>query len=81
VFPPLAASDYLKADKDRAIRVILKGLTGPVTVNGHTYNIAMPPQELTDKQVADVLTYVNNSFGNANGVVAAEDVKRVRSEK
>ncbi|MCU0793836.1 MAG: copper-containing nitrite reductase [Opitutaceae bacterium] len=81
VFPPLAASDYLKADKDRAIRVILKGLTGPVTVNGKTYNSAMPPQDLTDDQVADVLTYVNNSWGNTFGTVTVEDVKRVRGEK
>ncbi len=81
VFPPLAGSDFLKADKDRAIRVILKGLTGPVTVNGKTYNSAMPPQDLTDDQTADVLTYVNNAFGNTNGPVTAEDVKRVRNEK
>jgi nitrite reductase (NO-forming) len=82
VFPPLAGSDYLKADKDRAIRIVTKGLTGPVTVNGKTFNNVMPPQEtaLSQDQIADVLTYVMNSFGNDFGVVSAADVKRVHNE-
>jgi nitrite reductase (NO-forming) len=80
VFPPLANSDYLKADKDRAIRVVLKGLSGPITVNGKAYNNMMPPQEFTDDQVADVLTYVMNTWGNDYGKVSPVDVKRVRSE-
>jgi nitrite reductase (NO-forming) len=80
VFPPLANSDYLKADKDRAIKVVLKGLSGPITVNGKPYNNLMPPQEYTDDQVADVLTYVMNAWGNDFGSVKADDVKRVRSE-
>ena len=80
VFPPLAKSDYLKADKDRAIKVVLKGLSGPITVNGKPYNNMMPPQELSDDQAADVLTYVMNSWGNDFGLVGAADVKRVRSE-
>lgn len=79
VFPPLAGSDYLKADKDRSVRIVTKGLTGPVTVNGTTYNNVMPPQDLTPEQIADVLTYVNNSWGNANGTVSADDVKRLRA--
>lgn len=78
VFPPLAGSDFLAADKDRAIRIVLKGLTGPVTVNGTTFNSAMPPQPLNDDQVAEVLTFVMNSFGNKIGTVDAADVKRVR---
>jgi nitrite reductase (NO-forming) len=80
VFPPLAKSDYLAADKDRAIKVVLKGMTGPVTVNGKTYNNMMPPQELNDDQAADVLTYVMNSWGNDYGTVNATDVRRVRAE-
>jgi len=81
VFPPLAESDYLKADKDRAIRIPVKGLTGPITVNGKAYNNVMPPQtQLTDSQVADVLTYVMNSWGNNLGTVSTSDVKRTRSE-
>ena len=80
VFPPLAGSDYLKADKDRAIRIPLKGLSGPITVNGKPYNNVMPPQQFTDDQIADVLTYVMNSWGNDFGVVSVADVKRVRGE-
>jgi nitrite reductase (NO-forming) len=82
VFPPLAGSDFLKADKDRAIRIVTKGLTGPVTVNGTTFNNVMPPHEgsLNQEQIADVLTFVMNSFGNDFGTVSTADVKRVQSE-
>jgi nitrite reductase (NO-forming) len=80
VFPPLAGSDFLKADKERAIRIPIKGLNGPITVNGKAYNNLMPPQQFTDDQIADVLTYVMNSWGNDFGVVSVRDVKRVRSE-
>jgi nitrite reductase (NO-forming) len=80
VFPPLAKSDYLKADKERAVRIVTKGLSGPVTVNGKTYNNVMPPLPLDDHQVADVLTYVMNSFGNDGGTVSVADVRRVRGD-
>ncbi len=81
-FPPLAASDYLLADRDRAIRVVLKGLTGAVTVNGKKYESAMPPQEavLTDAQIADVLTYVYNTWGNTGDPVTTAQVKAIRNE-
>jgi nitrite reductase (NO-forming) len=80
IFPPLAASDYLKADKNRAIRAVARGLSGPITVNGKPYNNMMPPQQLDDAQIADVLTYVMNSWGNDYGAVTLDDVKRARSE-
>jgi nitrite reductase (NO-forming) len=80
VFPPLAGSDYLKADKDRAIKIVTKGLSGPITVNGKPFNNMMPPHDFTDDQVADVLTYVMNSWGNDFGAVSVTDVKRVRAE-
>ena len=83
VFPPLAQSDYMLADRERAIRTVLKGLTGPVTVNGATYNSAMPPQgdQLNDQQVADVLTYVFNAWGNQGDAFKADDVKAIRNER
>ncbi|MDP2139160.1 MAG: copper-containing nitrite reductase [Candidatus Didemnitutus sp.] len=83
VFPPLAASDFLLADRERSVRIVLKGLSGPVTVNGTTYNSAMPPHEtaLTDQQVADVLTYVFNSWGNSGDAFKADDVKAIRNER
>jgi nitrite reductase (NO-forming) len=80
LFPPLAQSDYLLADTDRAIRGILKGQSGPIVVNGQKYNGLMPPVALSDQQVADVMTYVLNSWGNAAGAVDKEQVARVRAE-
>ncbi|MDP1579331.1 MAG: copper-containing nitrite reductase [Candidatus Didemnitutus sp.] len=83
VFPPLAASDYMLADRERSVRIVLKGLSGPVTVNGTTYNSVMPPHEaaLTDQQVADVLTYVFNSWGNSGDAFTANNVKAIRNER
>jgi nitrite reductase (NO-forming) len=79
VFPPLAGSDYLMADTRRAIGVVLNGMTGPVTVNGEEYNSVMPPMsQLTDDEVANIMTYVLNSFGNDDGVVSAAEVGKVR---
>lgn len=82
VFPPLAKADYLMADRERAIRIVLKGLNGPITVNGANYNGAMPPQGevLNAEQVADVLTYVTNSWGNSADAFTADEVKKVKGE-
>jgi nitrite reductase (NO-forming) len=82
VFPPLAKSDYLMADRERAIRVVLKGLNGKIVVNGATYDSAMPPQQdaLTEDQVADVLTYVTNSWGNSATPYTVDEVRRVKSD-
>ncbi len=80
VFPPLAKSDYLNADKDRAIAIILNGLSGPVTVNGASYNSVMPPMsQLNDDEIANILTYTYNSWDNAGGQISAADVARVRA--
>ena len=80
IFPPLAGSDFLKADRERAIRIPIKGLTGPITVNGKPFNNLMPPQVFSDEQIADVLTYIKNSWGNEDGVVSPADVKRIRTQ-
>lgn len=77
-FPPLAGSDFLMADKDRSIRIVLLGLKGEVTVNGAKFNSEMPKPALSDDQVAGVLTYVRNSFGNTGDPVTLADVIRVR---
>jgi nitrite reductase (NO-forming) len=79
--PPLAKSDYLLADKERSIRIVLQGLTGDTVVNGKTYNGTMAPlNNLSDEDIANVLTYVRSSFGNTGDAVAIDDVRRVRSE-
>ena len=81
VFPPLAKSDYLAArSHDELITIVLNGLTGQVKVNGQDYNSVMPPMsQLTDDEVANILTYVNTSWGNANGAVSKEQVAKVRA--
>ncbi len=79
VFPPLAKSDFLMGDKNRAIEVILNGLSGPVTVNGKEYNSVMPPMsQLNNDEVANILTYVRNSWGNSGDAVSAEEVAKAR---
>nr|WP_243739356.1 copper-containing nitrite reductase [Flavicella sediminum] len=78
-FPPLAKSDYLNADVDRAIDIILNGKTGEIKVNGQTYNSVMTRQNLTDEEVANVLTYVYNSWGNSKKTVTATMVKNRRN--
>jgi nitrite reductase (NO-forming) len=80
VFPPLAKSDYLAADLTRAMRVVLHGLTGKLTVNGHEYNSVMPPMnQLNDDEVANILTYVLNSWDNPGGRVTKDQVKTQRA--
>ena len=80
VFPPLAKSDFLMADKERSVHIVLAGLSGPIEVNGQRYENVMPPlANLTDHEIADVLTYVRNSFGNKGDAVTDEEVARVRA--
>ncbi len=78
-FPPLAKSDYLNADVKRAIGVVVNGKTGEITVNGKKYNSVMTKQTLTDDEIADVLTYVYNSWGNNKTNVKVSTVQEVKS--
>jgi nitrite reductase (NO-forming) len=81
VFPPLAKSDFFASDIKKAIAVVLNGLTGAVKVNGKDYNSVMPPMsQLNDDEIANILTFVANSWGNAGGRVSTADVARVRAE-
>lgn len=78
-FPPLANSDYLNADVDRAIDIVLNGLSGEITVNGNKYNSVMTAQTLTDEEVANVLTYIYNNWGNNKTEVTPNRVARVKN--
>jgi len=78
VHPPLAKSDYLMADKKRAIQQVLYGINGEMKVNGKVYNGAMTSFDLDDEQVSDVLNYSRNSWGNKGGALKPEEVKAVR---
>lgn len=79
VFPPLAKSDYFANDHNKAISAIVHGLSGKITVNGEIYNSAMPAQALSDEEVANVVTYLLNNFGNKGGEVSPDQVKKVRA--
>ncbi|MGJ8619738.1 MAG: copper-containing nitrite reductase [Methylophilaceae bacterium] len=77
-FPPLAKSDYLNADHDRAIDIVLHGRSGPIEVNGEKFDSVMPGIALNNGQVANVLTYVLNTFGNKGGQVTPDQVEKQR---
>lgn len=74
-FPPLAQSDYLMADIRKAIKVTKEGAQGEMTVNGTTYYGFMPAQNLNEKELADVMNYIRNSWGNKGNMVTVEDVQ------
>ncbi|WP_142786580.1 copper-containing nitrite reductase [Changchengzhania lutea] len=78
-FPPLAKSDYLNADVNRAIGIVLKGKTGEITVNGQKYNSVMTRQAISNQEIADVLTYVYNSWGNNKTNVTTAQVDAVKN--
>lgn len=80
-FPPLAASDFLNFDKNRAIKTLLNGRQGEIVVNGNRFNNIMPKFPLTDEQIANVLTYVYSSFGNSGKEVTTDEVKTLRAGK
>lgn len=73
-FPPVAKSDFLNADKDRAIKILKNGLQGAITVNGVRYDSVMPKLALTDEQIANVLSYLLNSFENSGGEITTTQV-------
>ncbi len=80
VYPPIAKSDFLKRPSKDLINNILNGQSGEIKVNGHVYNTLMPAQNyLTDEQIADVLNYINNSWGNKKPVAfTPAQVKKLR---
>lgn len=78
VNPPVAKTTYLK-DTKKNIGIILNGQTGEVVVNGKTYNAIMNPMNyLDDKEIADVLNYIRNSWGNKYPIVTPAQVKAQR---
>ena len=80
VFPPLAKSDLFAANPKRPIDILLHGLSGKVTVNGQEYNSVMPPMsQLTDDEIANIITFVLNSWGNPGGRVTLDEVKKARA--
>ena len=78
VFPPLAKTNYLK-DQKRAIAIVLNGQEGEITVNGKQYSTPMAALgQLSDQEIADVLNFVSNSWGNKYPVIKPAQVKALR---
>ncbi|WP_223651923.1 c-type cytochrome [Hymenobacter psoromatis] len=78
--PPLIKTEYVLGDKTRLSHIVLAGLAEPIEIDGNDYKQHMPAQAyLTDQQVADVLTYVRNQFGNKASAVQVAEVKAVRA--
>ena len=80
-FPPLAKSDWVNVEgPNRMVRIVLNGLQGPMTVNGVEYNNAMLAwrDQLTDQDIANVISYVRNEWGNKGSAVTAAEVKTIR---
>ncbi|RIV18722.1 dehydrogenase [Fibrisoma montanum] len=82
-FPPLSGTKWVLGDEERLIKIVLKGLMGPIEVNGKTYpgQVPMTPYGglMNDREVAAVLTYVRNAFGNQAAPVYPDKVKKVRA--
>ena len=78
--PPVAKADYVKKPAKTLIGVVLDGQSGEVVINGKKYNAIMAPQPyLTDEQIADVLNYIRNSWGNKiSGTITPAAVKALR---
>lgn len=79
-FPPLAGSDWVNVEgPNRLIRIVAHGFAGPVTVNGQAYSGAMPQflGVLNEKEIADVISYIRNAWGNKGSIVTEEQVKSV----
>lgn len=80
--PPLAGSDWVVGTPNRMIRIPLAGLSGPLQVKGQQWNLAMPAMgaALPDEDLAAVLSYMRQSWGNKAKEITPEDVKKVRAE-
>ena len=83
IYPPLAGSEWVAGEKETLVKIVLHGLTGPLTVGDNQFGvrnpIPMPPMGLDDQQTADVLTYIRSNFGNQSEAVSAAEVARIRA--
>jgi len=79
IYPPLANSDYLEANRDASIKGLKFGLKGKIKVNGVEYNKYMPPMGLSAEEIADVMNYMNHSWGNTFGkIVTVVEVSAIK---
>ncbi|MBB1634431.1 cytochrome c [Cupriavidus sp. UME77] len=82
VFPPLAGSEWINGKDAKAASIVLRGITGKLTVKGTAYNGAMPAfaDQLSDAEIAAVLTHARSQWGNSSPPVTEETVKAARAE-
>lgn len=79
MYPPVVNNPRVKGDKERLIKIILEGQTGRIEVRGMSYNGVMPPfKNLSDEEVASVLTYMRQNFENDTTAITIDEVKAVR---
>jgi mono/diheme cytochrome c family protein len=79
IYPPLSGSALLVDDPSKSIKIVLHGFNGKIERNGQTFNGIMAAwKQLSDQEIADVLTFARSSFGNSAGAVTPDDVKAVR---
>lgn len=82
MYPPLQESDWVNGDKKRIISIVLKGMKGEIVVNDETYRQVMPAQtNLSNEQIASVLTFIRNNFGNKADPISPHEVASQRSPK
>ncbi|MEM6698460.1 MAG: PVC-type heme-binding CxxCH protein, partial [Bacteroidota bacterium] len=82
-FPPIAGTKWVLGSEERLIKIVLNGLYGPITIDGHTYPGQVPMTDygkmLNDEEIAAVTTYVRNAFGNKASIITTNKVKAVRA--
>ncbi len=82
MYPPIGETKMVNGNKDELIKIILNGMSGEIEVKGEIYNNVMPAHNhLSDKQIADLLTYIRSDFGNNSAPITAEEVKKVRQSQ
>ena len=79
--PPLVKTKFVLGDKTKLVQIVLKGMDEALEINGQTFSNVMASHNfLTDQEIADVLTYVRNSFGNKASIITANEVKNIRAK-
>ena len=85
-YPPLANSEWVLGEKEPLIKIMMHGLSGPIKVKGKDYGLVfmpapgIPPGSLSDENIANVLTYIRNEWGNSASAVSVDEVAAIRDE-
>lgn len=78
LYPPLAGSDYMDTNPEQVLCIMKYGATGEMTVNGVSFNQPMPGvPSLTDLEIAEIATYIYNTWGNERGIISVQDAATV----